>query len=490
MRLVLLFVAALLGGCALKAPPTHSDVVDQALPTETRVPPAWRADAQHAAPAARSPHNASSRSALIDALNLLQRGRTSADLPAVTESDAAALRNGAANELPALKEALAGRGSTFDRVTIEIVAALLDEVFDDRYLPAEIKTVFGRLQIPILKAALLDPRLLGNSNHRVRRFLEALATASVGLRPDDAHDVLFIGLADHLATIVRDQFADDLSIFETARDDLATFLDAERAGYNKRLAEALPSLLAQDEYAAAETEARAALAARLAQRDVPAEIRAFLDYEGVERLASAYVEGGPEGGAWKRQVQLIDDLLWSIARESGPAARKRLMQLVPQLVRAIREGWATDAIAQARREALLARLYDLHVGAMKAVPEAPPVADAVPPTAVAAVAALAADAPQQAAEDQVAALIRGDWCVFRGAADEATVLAKLAWRAPHDTSLLFTYRDGATAFVHTPRTLAEAFGAGRATVAVEAVPLFERAIARVMEAAPAATASM
>ena len=461
-----------------------------ASPLDFGNPAAWRADAQHAAPAARSPHNASSRSALIDALNLLQRGRTSADLPAVTESDAAALRNGAANELPALKEALAGRGSTFDRVTIEIVAALLDEVFDDRYLPAEIKTVFGRLQIPILKAALLDPRLLGNSNHRVRRFLEALATASVGLRPDDAHDVLFIGLADHLATIVRDQFADDLSIFETARDDLATFLDAERAGYNKRLAEALPSLLAQDEYAAAETEARAALAARLAQRDVPAEIRAFLDYEGVERLASAYVEGGPEGGAWKRQVQLIDDLLWSIARESGPAARKRLMQLVPQLVRAIREGWATDAIAQARREALLARLYDLHVGAMKAVPEAPPVADAVPPTAVAAVAALAADAPQQSAEDQVAALIRGDWCVFRGAADEATVLAKLAWRAPHDTSLLFTYRDGATAFVHTPRTLAEAFGAGRATVAVEAVPLFERAIARVMEAAPAATASM
>jgi len=46
MRLVLLFVAALLGGCALKAPPTHSDVVDQALPTETRVPPAWRADAR------------------------------------------------------------------------------------------------------------------------------------------------------------------------------------------------------------------------------------------------------------------------------------------------------------------------------------------------------------------------------------------------------------------------------------------------------------
>jgi hypothetical protein len=35
----------MVAGCALKAPPTHIDVVDQALPKDTRIPPAWRADA-------------------------------------------------------------------------------------------------------------------------------------------------------------------------------------------------------------------------------------------------------------------------------------------------------------------------------------------------------------------------------------------------------------------------------------------------------------
>ena len=44
MRAVLLVVAAVLAGCALKTPPTHTDVVGQALPKETRIPPAWRAD--------------------------------------------------------------------------------------------------------------------------------------------------------------------------------------------------------------------------------------------------------------------------------------------------------------------------------------------------------------------------------------------------------------------------------------------------------------
>jgi len=33
-----------LAGCALKTPPTHKDVIDQALPTATRIPPAWHAD--------------------------------------------------------------------------------------------------------------------------------------------------------------------------------------------------------------------------------------------------------------------------------------------------------------------------------------------------------------------------------------------------------------------------------------------------------------
>ena len=44
MRAALLVAAALLAGCALKTPPTHTDVVEQALPTDTRIPPAWRAD--------------------------------------------------------------------------------------------------------------------------------------------------------------------------------------------------------------------------------------------------------------------------------------------------------------------------------------------------------------------------------------------------------------------------------------------------------------
>jgi NodT family efflux transporter outer membrane factor (OMF) lipoprotein len=46
MRIALLLAAALIAGCALKSPPTQTGIVEQALPSTTRVPDAWRADAR------------------------------------------------------------------------------------------------------------------------------------------------------------------------------------------------------------------------------------------------------------------------------------------------------------------------------------------------------------------------------------------------------------------------------------------------------------
>jgi len=45
VTLVVMLIIATAGGCALKAPPTHDAVVDQALPTSTTIPATWQAAA-------------------------------------------------------------------------------------------------------------------------------------------------------------------------------------------------------------------------------------------------------------------------------------------------------------------------------------------------------------------------------------------------------------------------------------------------------------
>lgn len=415
-------------------------------------------------------------STLVGVLNHLQRGQTVAPLPPELASlDRDALSDGSGNQLRALKEAVADKsGSAIERVTIDIVAGVLDYVFDDPYLPSEIKTVFGRLQIPILKAALLDRRVLSDPQHPTRRFLDTLAQASVDLQPESAKGRALIELANGLALRIRDDFDDDLSIFETAKAELDAYLDVERADADLRLADAV----AQDERADARREARAALDARLAARSVPPEVRNFLDHEFVQRLTTICLEDGREGPAWEGQLAIVDDLLWSVEPKTSAGARKRLVELVPSLLRSIDSDWSAEKDAQARREALLSCLFDLHVRSMKAVPgvsdsaaaaEALPTSAAIPPTTSAA-----ALPELDVYEAQVYSLVRGDWCAFKSGGK--TVLARLAWRAPQRRRLLFSHRDGSTAFVHTPESLAEAFRTRRAKLAIEAVPLFERAM--------------
>src|SRR6266404_5725973 len=417
-------------------------------------------------------------SKLIGALNQLQRGSMVASLPPELASlDRDALREGRANQLRALKEAVADKGeSAIDLVTIDIVAGVLDYVFDDPYLPDEIKTVFGRLQIPMLKAALLDRRVLSDPQHPTRRFLDTLAQASVDLQPESAKGRALIELANGLALRIRDDFGDDLNIFQTAKAELDAYLDVERRDADQRLSEAV----AQNERANARAEARAAVDARLARRSVPPEVRDFLDHEFVQRLSTICLEDGLESPAWEGQLAIVDDLLWSVEPKTSAGARKRLVELVPSLLRSIDNDWSAEKGAQARREALLSCLFDLHVRSMKAVPGVP---DSVAVAAAEALPTSAAVAPATAAavlteldvyEAQVYSLVRGDWCAFKSGGE--TVLARLAWRAPQRRRLLFSHRDGSTAFVHTPESLAEAFRSRRAKVAIEAVPLFERAM--------------
>ncbi len=46
MRALIVVAVAALAGCALKTPPTHTETVERALPPQTRIPPAWKANPQ------------------------------------------------------------------------------------------------------------------------------------------------------------------------------------------------------------------------------------------------------------------------------------------------------------------------------------------------------------------------------------------------------------------------------------------------------------
>jgi hypothetical protein len=206
------------------------------------------------------------------------------------------------------------------------------------------------------------------------------------------------------------------------------------------------------------------------------DIRAFLDHECVERLATICLKDGPEGYAWEGELAMIDELLWSIAPKTNTATRRKLASSLPALLKRIDSDWSEEPASKARRQALMACLFDLHLRSLRAPSE--PATAAAQAARAALVSQPTIPPPREPDEhdEQVLSLVRGDWVEFK--TDRGVVLARLAWRAPQRQRLLFTHRDGSTAFVHTPESLAEAFRSGGAVLAIEAVPLFDRAMAR------------
>ncbi len=206
---------------------------------------------------------------------------------------------------------------------------------------------------------------------------------------------------------------------------------------------------------------------------------------------------GTKGDAWGRGVRTLDDLLWSLTAKERSAQKARLAKLVPVMIRNLRAGAAAVNVGDERIKPLLDAMYQLHMAAIK--PAATPstddarTPDTIAPPAGATVAGVETAAVEKPMADMsaapasripnvhdfVAEMVVGTWLAF-GEGDQ-TVNARLAWISPLRSKYLFTTRERSRAIVATPEDLAWQLGAGKASLIVEPVPLFDRAVSAALD---------
>ena len=230
---------------------------------------------------------------------------------------------------------------------------------------------------------------------------------------------------------------------------------------------------------------RAYLRDRLAGIDLPFEVRAFVETVWADHLTLLCQESGADSQPWADAVRTLDDLLWSIFAKERAAQKARLTKMIPALIGALRKGCASRGIAPERTGPFFEALYPLHMAAIRpttapastvAGAETANASEAAPP---AGASAPIADTPRANVHDYVSEMAVGTWIAF---GDEAnTVNARLAWVSPMRTKYLFTSRSRTRAFVYTPEELAYALGSGKATLVVEPVPLFDRAVSAALD---------
>src|SRR5690606_22425421 len=116
-----------------------------------------------------------------------------------------------------------------DEDVINLVSMLFEFILDDRTLPDSLKALIGRLQIPLLKVAVLDKSFFSRGSHPARRLLNEIATAAMGWGDQDEaqRDSLYQKIEQVVARLLND-FVDDPGIFSELLADFLAFTGDER----------------------------------------------------------------------------------------------------------------------------------------------------------------------------------------------------------------------------------------------------------------------
>ena len=387
--------------------------------------------------------------------------------------------------------------SPLDAVLVDAVAMLFDAVFDEASIPDRLKAQIARLQIPVLKAAMLDRNFFSQPNHPVRRMLDTIATLAVHL-PDNEAGNARLETISQVVSRVLDSFEQDIAVFDSA----ATELEAISVTLDDTLEETVNASLQQDIAQIKQSE-RAELAPVIvhdfinrALRDQPVAdaVREFLRRDWAQLLTLDYVDAGEQGAHFNSHVETMRELVWSVQPKADMDARLMLVRILPGLLKRLREGTAEIALPQKLSDRFFATLVILHANAVRPNAQPVPLPDITPeeiealtPASGANAAAVAASVPEAETavpevEDEFSlrarALNKGDWVEFHY--DDGTFRwVRLGWVSGIRNTYLFSDQDGMNSFSIGLHRLADKLRRGEAVV-VERKSITESALGKLM----------
>jgi len=374
--------------------------------------------------------------------------------------------------LPQIKEqAPAGSLTRADEGTIDLLSAVFESVFRDESISPEIRNLIRFLQIPVLKAALVDKNFFFQEAHPARRMIDLLSRMGWENRKDP-DDPLYKAMQRSVERVSEDH-EEEMTVFTEAVNELEASIKAEEAAAAAAMAEPIAKALKQEKMSVAAKSAKDAVALRIGTGEVVAIVEAFLENKWVSVLTIAYSVDAEKPGAVNNATQTMDDLIWSVRPKITQDERKKLIGKLPTLLSTLNKWLDVIKWQDADRLQFFAELAECHASIVRAPIEMSPERQVelamevakkdaerrMQLQAVAEVKAEEAPPPDDDAAIEVDSLARGMWLEF-DQADGSQRKVKLAWISPLKTLYIFSTTGRQEAFSITGEAMAEQFRKG------------------------------
>ena len=379
--------------------------------------------------------------------------------------------------------------------TLDALEMLFDGACADRNLPDPIKIALGRLQIPVLKAALLDRSFFSDPDHPARDLLDEIGRCAVGVDPGAGPDHPVCRRVEAAVAAVRAEFARDAEVFSRQAAALESFVAQSEHDLRAAVEPYIPLALAQEKSDLAELRARQ-VAGEL-EPSGPVPLQQFLREDWPRLLAAVHADEGEDSPAWRDACRLGSDLLRSVQAQSGSEDRQQLAAAIPALLRRLREALARIGVPPADRQRLFDACFEWQTAVLRGKPL--PAAISVPAAAAPArpeMSTRSADGRRLIVLDGEAgadAVLPDDIHVGRWLRlqlpDGATRTGCVTWISPDLHLLLLANPDWSDALLIAPAALRRQLQAGTAASA-DRESLFDTAAKnalRGLSSAPART---
>ena len=212
-----------------------------------------------------------------------------------------------------------------DSETVTYVGGLFSSILQDHLVPAQAKPWFSRLEVPLLKASLLDQSLVEDETHPARQLLNRLERIGDLLEGDESEAANAIrDRIEAILNAISEKVEHDPNVFADAISEADGVEEDIQESYEKNIEQLIQQCIKESELNRARRVILEALNHRLGQREVPKVVLELLESGWKNLLLRTYLKNGENSSAYKTYLNVIDQL-YARLMETVPYAKDAAM---------------------------------------------------------------------------------------------------------------------------------------------------------------------
>ncbi|MBE7417971.1 MAG: DUF1631 family protein [Ideonella sp.] len=262
-----------------------------------------------------------------------------------------------------LRQAATG---TLDHMVIDVVGSLFDQILSDAKVPPQMARQIGRLQLPVLRAALGDPSFFSSRRHPVRRFVNRIASLAVAFdNLDDEDGKAFLKLVKDLVQQIVEGDFDQMQLYEQKLGELELFVVDQNRREVQRQGNADEVLARKENQLRLQQRYAAQLRQGLHGTPAPEFLLDFVAAVWSQAVMHCALRDGADSPSVARLRLAGRDLLMSVQPKGSPAQRKAFLLALPPLMKTLNAGMDLILWPEAARKEFFAKLLPAHAESLK-----------------------------------------------------------------------------------------------------------------------------